>query len=101
MSDKFPTWSGEYDQVSLFPACSELLLEKGVKLTAANMDDLVHRQLGQIQVGSAEIEVATSAMLRSVEERVALVKVRFGDKIARLKKGEKLLGAEGQARNSL
>ena len=66
-----------------------VLLPKG-PLTDENLADVRTKYLGEIRVGDDGVEDKIEAILDSMEERVALVKMAFGDKIARLKKGDEL-----------
>ena len=66
------------------------IVNKGDTLNEDLLDKLRDRYLGELQIGEAQLEEATRAVLESVEERIALVKMTFGDKIARLKKGDEL-----------
>ena len=68
------------------------VLAKGVVLDAAALDKLKERTLADVDVASTDgqVESNVQAVLESVDERIALVKMTFGDKIARLKKGDEL-----------
>jgi DNA-directed RNA polymerase subunit beta len=66
-----------------------VLLSKGA-LTDENLAEVRTKYLGEIRVGDDAVEEKIEAILDSMEERVALVKMAFGDKIARLKKGDEL-----------
>jgi DNA-directed RNA polymerase subunit beta len=68
----------------------EELIAEGAALTEAVLSTLRDRALADIELGDAQIENNIQAVLESVDERVALVKMTFGDKIARLKKGDEL-----------
>ena len=43
-----------------------------------------------VRVGDEDVEEQIENILESADERVALVKIRFTDKIARIKKGDEL-----------
>ena len=68
----------------------QTLVQKGDTLGDDVLDALRDRYLGELQIGDEAQEGNLRAVLESVEERVALVKMTFGDKIARLKKGDEL-----------
>ncbi|MEL6338592.1 MAG: DNA-directed RNA polymerase subunit beta [Myxococcota bacterium] len=68
----------------------EVLLEKGAAVTVEALEDIRDRYLMELRVGDSEAESKIESILDAVEERVALIKMRFGDKIARLKKGDEL-----------
>lgn len=65
-------------------------LKKGDVITEDVFDTLRDSALSEVKIGDEKSEERVEAILRSVEERVALVKMTFGDKIARLKKGDEL-----------
>ena len=66
------------------------IVNKGDTLNEDLLDKLRDRYLSELQIGESHLEEAVRAVLESVEERIALVKMTFGDKIARLKKGDEL-----------
>ena len=66
------------------------LVHKGDVLDEQTLGNLRDRYLGEIVVGNDELEENVRSVLQSVDERIALVKMTFGDKIARLKKGDEL-----------
>ena len=68
------------------------VLAKGDKLSREQLDALKERTLAEVEVegDTGSIQDNVQAVLESVEERIALVKMTFGDKIARLKKGDEL-----------
>jgi DNA-directed RNA polymerase subunit beta len=68
----------------------EVLVPKGETLTAEILADVREKYLAEIQVGDDDVEEKVEAILESADERVALVKLTFTDKIARLKKGDEL-----------
>ena len=68
----------------------EVLIPKGETLTAELLADVREKYLAEIQVGDDDVEEKVEAILESADERVALVKLTFTDKIARLKKGDEL-----------
>ena len=68
----------------------EVLIPKGETLTAEVLADVREKYLAEIQVGDDDVEEKVEAILESADERVALVKLTFTDKIARLKKGDEL-----------
>ena len=76
---------------------SRLIDDKGKVL--ANKDDLLteellgsirEKYLVDVRVGDEDVEEQIENILESADERVALVKIRFTDKIARIKKGDEL-----------
>ncbi len=66
------------------------IVSKGDPITPEVYDVIGVKYLRELKVGDDKLEERIRAMLDSVSERVALVKMRFGDKIARLKKGDEL-----------
>jgi DNA-directed RNA polymerase subunit beta len=68
----------------------EVLVNTGDALDESVLGGLRDRYLSELQVEDAALEEQVRAVLESVEERIALVKMTFGDKIARLKKGDEL-----------
>ena len=68
------------------------VLGKGSELDVEAIARLSDRQLADVDTGSddGQLESNVQAVLESVDERIALVKMTFGDKIARLKKGDEL-----------
>jgi DNA-directed RNA polymerase subunit beta len=68
----------------------EVLVPKGETLTAELLASVREKYLAEIQVGDDDVEEKVEAILESADERVALVKLTFTDKIARLKKGDEL-----------
>ncbi|MEO0814098.1 MAG: DNA-directed RNA polymerase subunit beta, partial [Myxococcota bacterium] len=68
----------------------EVVLEKGAEVTVEVLEDVRDKYLMELKVGDSDAEDKIEAILDAVEERVALIKMRFGDKIARLKKGDEL-----------
>lgn len=68
----------------------DVLVEKGVEVTPELLENIRDRYLIELRVGDSEAESKIESILDAVEERVALIKLRFGDKIARLKKGDEL-----------
>ena len=66
------------------------LVQKGDTLNEQVLDNLRDRYLGELTIGDSTTEENCRLVLQSVEERIALVKMTFGDKIARLKKGDEL-----------
>jgi DNA-directed RNA polymerase subunit beta len=68
----------------------QVLLQKGDLFTEAVLDSLRDRQLGEIPVEGEQLQETLEAIVSSVDERIALVKMTFSDKIARLKKGDEL-----------
>jgi DNA-directed RNA polymerase subunit beta len=68
----------------------EVLLKRGDPIPGDLLEEMRPKYIKEIRVGDDKIEERVRAMLDSVDERVALVKMRFGDKIARLKKGDEL-----------
>ncbi|MEM6730152.1 MAG: DNA-directed RNA polymerase subunit beta, partial [Myxococcota bacterium] len=68
----------------------EVVLEKGVEVSVENLEDVRDKYLMELKVGDSAAEDKIESILDAVEERVALIKMRFGDKIARLKKGDEL-----------
>ncbi|MBI5511701.1 MAG: DNA-directed RNA polymerase subunit beta [Deltaproteobacteria bacterium] len=67
-----------------------VIVKKGDEIGAAEFELLRAKYLKEVRVGDDKLEERVSQILDSVDERVALVKMRFGDKIARLKKGDEL-----------
>jgi DNA-directed RNA polymerase subunit beta len=68
----------------------EVLVPKGETLTAELLASVREKYLAELQVGDDDVEEKVEAILESADERVALVKLTFTDKIARLKKGDEL-----------
>lgn len=68
----------------------ETLLEKGTQLTEAVLSEIKEKYYQDIEIGDDQLEDAVRSLLESVDERIALVRMTFGDKIARLKKGDEL-----------
>jgi DNA-directed RNA polymerase subunit beta len=68
----------------------EVLVKKDDELNEAALELLRDKYLGEVKIGDEKVEERIGQMLQSVEERVALVKLHFGEKIARLKKGDEL-----------
>ena len=68
----------------------EVLIPKGETLTDELLASIREKDLAEIQVGDDDVEEKVEAVLESADERVALVKLTFTDKIARLKKGDEL-----------
>ena len=68
----------------------DVILEKDVTLDPENMAAIRYKYLSEIRIGDDEVEDRIDAILESADERVALVKLTFSDKIARLKKGDEL-----------
>jgi DNA-directed RNA polymerase subunit beta len=68
----------------------EVLIQKGETLTDELLESVREKYIGEIQVGDDDVEEKVEAVLESSDERVALVKLTFSDKIARLKKGDEL-----------
>jgi DNA-directed RNA polymerase subunit beta len=66
------------------------VINAGDTLSADVLDSLRDKYLGELQLDEPQLETNVRAILESVEERIALVKMTFGDKIARLKKGDEL-----------
>ncbi|MBN1959504.1 MAG: DNA-directed RNA polymerase subunit beta [Deltaproteobacteria bacterium] len=67
-----------------------VIIQKDDILSEQLLEQIRSKLLGEIDINDKDKEDQVKAILRSVEERVALVKVTFGDKIARLKKGDEL-----------
>ncbi len=69
----------------------EQLLKKGDTLTDEMLDQVPHRYWGEIAVaGGQEIQDKVRRVLENFEEQRELVKLLFGEKIGRLKKGDEL-----------
>ncbi|MEZ0312540.1 MAG: DNA-directed RNA polymerase subunit beta [Myxococcota bacterium] len=66
-----------------------VLVNKGDAITDEIVEQLRDKYLGELETEKGTQE-RVQAMLASVEERIALIKMTFGDKIARLKKGDEL-----------
>mgnify|MGYP006271727697 CR=1 FL=1 len=69
---------------------NNVLVKKGATLDAATLDEIPDKYLSELSVGDDEVEQLVQQVLDSAEERVALVKMTYGDKIERLKKGDEL-----------
>jgi DNA-directed RNA polymerase subunit beta len=67
-----------------------VLIPKGEALTADSLAEVRTKYLAEMRIGDQDAEEKVESILDSMEERVALVKMAFGDKIARLKKGDEL-----------
>jgi len=82
---------GETSNGRVVDDAGEVVIKKGDKLTESMLDALSDKVIAEVTVtGGAKIAERVVGILKSVEERVALVKMTFGDKIARLKKGDEL-----------
>jgi DNA-directed RNA polymerase subunit beta len=69
----------------------EQLLKKGDTLTDEMLDQVPHRYWGEIAVaGGEEIQEKVRRVIENFEEQRELVKLLFGEKIGRLKKGDEL-----------
>ncbi|HET6923483.1 MAG TPA: DNA-directed RNA polymerase subunit beta, partial [Anaeromyxobacteraceae bacterium] len=69
----------------------EQLLKKGDTLTDEMLDQVPHRYWGEIVVtGGQEIQDKVRRVVENFEEQRELVKLLFGEKIGRLKKGDEL-----------
>ncbi|HEU4382268.1 MAG TPA: DNA-directed RNA polymerase subunit beta [Anaeromyxobacteraceae bacterium] len=69
----------------------EQLLKKGEALTDEMLDQVPHRYWGEIAVaGGQEIQEKVRRVIENFEEQRELVKLLFGEKIGRLKKGDEL-----------
>ena len=68
----------------------EVIIKKGELLETELLESIRDKYLGEIRVGDQEIEDRIGEILDSVEDRIALVKKMFGEKIERLKKGDEL-----------
>ena len=68
----------------------EVLVNKGDTINDVVFEKVREKYLGELEVGDKALQERVQALLASVEERVALIKMTFGDKIARLKKGDEL-----------
>jgi DNA-directed RNA polymerase subunit beta len=68
----------------------ETVVDKGTVLTEELLAGMRERHLGELEIGDEQTESNVRSLLESVDERIALVKMTFGDKIARLKKGDEL-----------
>ena len=66
------------------------LVAQGEKIDRAIFDVLDDVYLAELHIGDADVQAGIEAVVQSVQERIALVRVTFGDKIARLKKGDEL-----------
>jgi DNA-directed RNA polymerase subunit beta len=81
---------GNVTTVRLVDDKGGVLLSKDETLTDAILHEVRTKYLGDIQIGNDKLESQVQALLESVDERVALIKLHFGEKIARLKKGDEL-----------
>ncbi len=68
----------------------QILAQKGDVITDQLLESVRDKFLVDVLVGDSAIETKVVDILKSQEERVALVRVTFGEKIARLKKGDEL-----------
>jgi len=68
----------------------DVLVNKGDKIDDDVFEKVREKYLGELETGDKALQERVQALLASVEERVALIKMTFGDKIARLKKGDEL-----------
>ncbi len=66
----------------------KVLLNKGQEITDALLDEIPEKYWPEIAVGGAEEKVAK--ILENFNEQKELVKLVFGEKISRLKKGDEL-----------
>jgi DNA-directed RNA polymerase subunit beta len=67
-----------------------IVVKKGDVLTEEILDGLRDKYLTEVKIGEATAEENVGLILQSLEERMALVKMAFTEKIARLKKGDEL-----------
>ncbi len=67
---------------------AKVLLNKGQEITEASLDEIAEKYWPEIAVGGAEERV--SKILENFNEQKELVKLVFGEKISRLKKGDEL-----------
>jgi DNA-directed RNA polymerase subunit beta len=67
-----------------------VILKKGDAIGLVEFELLRVKYLKEARVGDDKLEERVRQILDSIDERVALVKMRFGDKISRLKKGDEL-----------
>ncbi len=68
----------------------EVVVAKGDALSEAVLSSLREKYFYDIRIGDDEVEEQVEAILESVEEQVALAKMKINEKIARLKKGDEL-----------
>ena len=68
----------------------KVLANKDDVLTEELLGSIREKYLVDVRVGDEDVEEQIENILESADERVALVKIRFTDKIARIKKGDEL-----------
>ncbi|MCC7171725.1 MAG: DNA-directed RNA polymerase subunit beta, partial [Planctomycetes bacterium] len=67
-----------------------VLVKKGDTITEEVFDSLRDRYVSEVDTGDANLDERIKKMVQSVEDRVALVRNIYGEKISRLKKGDEL-----------
>jgi DNA-directed RNA polymerase subunit beta len=80
---------GKETEAKLVDDKGRVLLKKGDKLTDDLLDQVPYKYWSEISVGEA-VDQKTRDILRNLEETVDGVKQLFGEKIARIKKGDEL-----------
>ncbi len=81
---------GKTTSARVVDAKGNVLVGKGDALIPELLDGMRDKYLGDILIGDEKVEEQIGALLDSVEERIALIKMHFGEKIARLKRGDEL-----------
>jgi len=66
------------------------LIAKGTKLTAESLASVHEKYYADIDIGQDELKTRIKKIGDSVKDQVQLVQMMFGEKIARLKKGDEL-----------
>jgi len=80
---------GKETEARLVDDKGRVLLKKGDKLTDELLDQVPYKYWSDISVGEA-VDQKTRDILKNLEETVDAVKQLFGEKIARIKKGDEL-----------
>src|SRR6185436_8571057 len=66
------------------------LIKKGDKLESATLSQIPEKLWGEIKIGNEQVEQRVKKVAESVRDQTELVTMVFGEKIARLKKGDEL-----------
>jgi DNA-directed RNA polymerase subunit beta len=82
--------NGKTTSLKLVNDEGEELLKRGQALDAAALKPVPDKYLVEIKVGDADVEAKIKKVAESIRDQVELVTMVFGERIARLKKGDEL-----------
>ena len=82
-------WSGKEADGKLIDDKGKQLLKKGDTLDDAMLDTIPYKYWGEISIGDA-VDQKVRDIIKNLEDNKEAVKLAFGEKIARIKKGDEL-----------